>query len=156
MPVIQCDIRDGCSDGHKRARRLAFSAARGIVNADSLRGARRTSDLIAMNSPAARLSPVLALLLLAGAPALTACQTDSTATSAAQAAPAEPLTHQEAALQCWMSTEKGRKDLPLDQRADIVTQCIKDKMNPGQAPAAAAPKPPKSDSPKSDSPKSKT
>jgi hypothetical protein len=92
----------------------------------------------------ARLSPLFALLLFAGAPALTACQTDSTGAPMAQAAPAappEPPTRQEAAMQCWMSAEKAHKDLSLDKRADIVTKCIDDKMNPGSSPAAAAPKP---------------
>ena len=90
----------------------------------------------------ARLSPCLALLVVACAAALTACQTDSGGPSAQASAPQKPLTHSEAALACWMSLEKGQaKDLPLDKRADIVTKCIKDKMNPGAQPAAAAPKP---------------
>jgi hypothetical protein len=82
----------------------------------------------------ARLSPLLVLLLLAGAPALTACQTDSTAKPMAQAAPPAPPTRQEAAWQCWASVDKTHKDLSLDKRADIVSKCINDKMNPGPAP----------------------
>ena len=50
----------------------------------------------------------------------------------AAAAPEEaakpPLTHSEAAMQCWMSVEKGRADASLDKRADVVTKCINDKM----------------------------
>ena len=88
----------------------------------------------------------LAALLLACSPALTACQTDAPGGPSAQAAPQEapkPLTHQEAALQCWMSVEKTHQTMALDQRADVVTKCINDKMNGAKQPAAA-PKPPKS------------
>jgi hypothetical protein len=102
-----------------------------------------------MTSPAAK---TLAFLLLACMPALTACQTDTPGGPVAQAAPQEapkPLTHQEAALQCWMAVEKEHQSASLDQRADIVTKCINDKMKAPEQPAAAAPKPPKS-------PKSKT
>ena len=97
--------------------------------------------MTAMTFSAARLSPCLAVLLIACAPALTACQTDS-GPAAQSAEPKKPLTHSEAALACWMSLEKApAKDLSLDKRADIVTKCINDKMNPGGQPAAAAPKP---------------
>jgi len=88
----------------------------------------------------------LALLLLAGSPLLTACQTDPPAGPSAQAAPQEapkPLTRQEAAMQCWMSVEKTHKNTGLDRRADIVTKCIDDKMNGPKQPAAAAAKPAK-------------
>ena len=51
------------------------------------------------------------------------------------------MTHTQAALECWMATEHGRQDLPLDQRADIVDACIKDKMSGKPAPAAAQAKP---------------
>jgi hypothetical protein len=101
-----------------------------------------------MRNSAAGLSLLLILPLLA----LTSCQTDSSGAPQAQAAPAKPLTHEEAALQCWMATEKPDRAMPLDKRADIVTKCIKDKMNPGHATAAAKPaakppaKPPKSKS----------
>ncbi len=57
------------------------------------------------------------------------------ATPAEAAKPAEPMTHSRAAMECWMSTEKGRADADLDKRADTVTKCIDDKMK-----AAAAPK----------------
>jgi len=101
-----------------------------------------------MTSPAAK---TLAVLLLACTPALTACQTDAPGGPVAQASPQEapkPLTHQEAALQCWMSTEKAHQNLGLDQRADIVTKCIADKMKTPQQPAAAAAKPSKPPKPK--------
>jgi hypothetical protein len=54
----------------------------------------------------------------------------------AQAPPpaAKPMTRQEAALQCWMSVEKGHKDASLDGRADIVTKCINDKLKAQPAP----------------------
>jgi len=95
-----------------------------------------------MTPSAARL--LLSLLLLASAPVLSACQTNSPATPSAQAAPQEPAkppTRQEAAMQCWMSVEKAHKDLSLDKRADIVTKCINDKMNGTQSPPAAEAKP---------------
>jgi hypothetical protein len=82
-----------------------------------------------------------ALLLAA---ALAGCQTDSngmpvaSAAAPAVAAAPKPLTHQQAALDCWMATEHGHKDLPLDKRADIVDQCIRDKMAGKPVPKAAA------------------
>lgn len=45
--------------------------------------------------------------------------------------PKGPMTHQQAALYCWMSTEHGHADLPLDKRADVVDKCIKQKMQGG-------------------------
>jgi len=83
------------------------------------------------------LASSLAVALLAGA--LAGCNTDSVGTPGpvAQAAP-KPMTHTEAAKECWMATEHGRNDLPLDKRADIVDKCIKDKMNAGNKPAAQA------------------
>ena len=96
----------------------------------------------------------LAVLLLACSPLLAACQTDAPAAPAAQSAPkaeepeaaAPPLTRQEAAAQCWMSVEKTHKSAGLDQRADIVTKCINDKMKAAEQPAPVEPKskPPKS------------
>jgi hypothetical protein len=77
-----------------------------------------------------------ALLLAA---ALAGCQTDSSGMPVVAAAPApKPLTHQQAALDCWMATEHGHKDMPLDKRADIVDQCIKDKLAGKPVPEAAA------------------
>jgi len=96
------------------------------------------------------------LLLLAAAAILSACQTDSPASPSAQAAPqeqpAKPMTHEEAALQCWMSVEKAHKNMALDKRADVVTKCIDDKMS-GKAPPPAAEAKPEA---KPKTPKSKT
>jgi len=88
-----------------------------------------------MNSFTARL---LAVLLLA--PALAGCAANTTSAPAA-AAPKPAMTHTQAALECWMATEHGRQDLPLDKRADIVDACIKDKMSGKAVPAAAKPVP---------------
>ena len=38
------------------------------------------------------------------------------------------MSHTDAAEYCWMATEHGHADLSLDKRADIVEQCIKEKM----------------------------
>jgi hypothetical protein len=77
------------------------------------------------------------LLVLAGL-ALAGCETTGTGPGpVAQAAPQPPLTHAQAAEQCWMSTERGHADMDLDKRADIVTQCIKDKMKDMPATPAA-------------------
>jgi hypothetical protein len=89
-----------------------------------------------MNSFTAR-PLALVVLLLAGA--LAGCAANTASGPAAQAP--KPMTHQQAALECWMATEHGRKDLPLDQRADIVDACIKDKMAGKPVPAAAQAKP---------------
>ena len=87
-------------------------------------------------------------LLVAAALSLAACETTGAGASApVAAAPAAqpagddnpmaadtvtktkgPMTHRQAALYCWMSTEHGRKDLPLGKRADVVDKCIKEKM----------------------------
>ena len=80
-------------------------------------------------------------LLLAAALALAACETTGAGAAgpAAQAKPAEkptqkpaepqgPMTHQQAALYCWMKTEHGRADQSLDKRADVVDKCIAEKM----------------------------
>lgn len=89
-----------------------------------------------MNS--ARVLPLLAALM---ATALAGCNTDATGKPSVRAAPKQPLTHQQAALDCWMATEHGHADLPLDKRADLVDACIKDKMAGKPAPAAARAKP---------------
>jgi len=100
-----------------------------------------------------------AILLAA---ALAGCNTDGTgapglfAQAGAPAAPAEtaaaeeapPLTRPEAAKQCWMATEKGRKDISLDKRADIVTKCIDDKLKAAADAAAVAKSPPQTPAPK--------
>jgi hypothetical protein len=94
-----------------------------------------------MTSSTARpLSSALAVLLLAAALSGCAANTSGAAGPAAQA-PKPAMTHQQAALQCWMATEHARKDLSLDKRADIVDQCIKDKMSGNPVPAAVQAKP---------------
>jgi hypothetical protein len=91
------------------------------------------------SSTAHPLSSALAILLAA---ALSGCVANTTgAPGPAAQAPKSAMTHQQAALQCWMATEHGRKDLPLDKRADIVDQCIKDKMSGNPVPAAVQAKP---------------
>jgi len=85
-----------------------------------------------------------ALLLAAGmvaALSLAGCQTDSTGKPVVQAAAPEPVSHEQAALDCWMATEHGRADLPLDKRADVVDACIKAKMAGEPLPAAVTGKP---------------
>ena len=67
-------------------------------------------------------------LLLIAAVILAGCTTNRTDTPAAEAAP-QPLTQSKAAEQCWMETEHGNKSLPLEKRAKIVDQCVKDKMS---------------------------
>jgi hypothetical protein len=76
----------------------------------------------------------LALLLLACTPALTACQTDGPSAQASPQEAAQPPSRQEAALQCWASIDKAYPNMGLDQRADIVTKCINDKMKTPPAP----------------------
>jgi hypothetical protein len=38
------------------------------------------------------------------------------------------MTRSRAAAECWMATEKGRADMDLDKRADVVNKCIDQKM----------------------------
>ena len=87
------------------------------------------------NDPRRALPFALAVMLLAGA--LAGCNTDGTGAPQAQAAP-KPMTRTQAAKECWMATEHGRKDQSLDKRADIVDKCIKDKMSAAAKPAAPA------------------
>ena len=119
-----------------------------------IRGASRDFGLIGLDMTPST-SKALAVLLLACSPLLAACQTDAPAGPSAQAEPQgtqtaqeapPPLTRQEAAAQCWMSVEKTHRSAGLDQRADIVTKCINDKMKAAEQPAPAEPKskPPKS------------
>jgi hypothetical protein len=74
----------------------------------------------------------LALLVIAAA-ALAGCETAGPGPAAQAAKPEPPMTHSRAATECWMSTEKGRAGQSLDQRADIVTKCIDEKMKAAQA-----------------------
>ena len=46
----------------------------------------------------------------------------------------DPITHTQAAEECWMATEKGHAGASLDQRADIVDKCIAEKMKTAEAP----------------------
>ncbi len=104
-----------------------------------------------MISTPAPLRLPLAALLLASALALAGCQTDSSGKPVAQAAPIAPVDHRQASLDCWMDTEHGHADLPLDKRADVVDACIKAKMAGKPWPAAAAGKPKKNAKPKANS-----
>lgn len=93
---------------------------------------------------------MLALLLMSGA-MLAGCQTDGAPPNplselvaatgkkdeAAKPAtkPAEPsMTRSQAAMDCWMQTEKGSAAANLDKRADIVNKCIDDKLKKAEAP----------------------
>jgi hypothetical protein len=67
-------------------------------------------------------------LLLIASVILASCTTNRTDTPAAEAAP-QPLTQSKAAEQCWMETEHGNKSLPVEKRAKIVDQCVKDKLS---------------------------
>jgi len=80
------------------------------------------------------------VLLVAAAALLSGCQTDgdgpgpfASLTSPAKPAepakpPEPPMTKSKAAMECWMSTEKGSAGTDLDKRADKVSKCIDDKM----------------------------
>jgi hypothetical protein len=35
-----------------------------------------------------------------------------------------PVTREKVSAMCWMKYEKGRKDLPLEKRADLVNACV--------------------------------
>jgi hypothetical protein len=94
-----------------------------------------------MNSTPARIRLLLAALLLAAGGTLAGCKTDNTGQPVVQAAPPSPVTHEQAALDCWMATEHGHADMPLDKRADVVDACIKDKMAGKPLPAAVTGKP---------------
>lgn len=60
--------------------------------------------------------------------ALSACETTGPGAPSVAAAPQAPLTRQDAAMQCWMGTEKSDARMNLDKRADIVDRCIEQKM----------------------------
>lgn len=84
-------------------------------------------------------SGACAVLLLAAA-ALGGCETTGTGAPGVQAAapqpaPATPMTHEKAATECWMGTEKTYGKLSLDKRADMVSKCIDQKMGKAAAPA---------------------
>jgi hypothetical protein len=85
------------------------------------------------------------VLLVAAAALLSGCQTDGEgpgpfASWSGPAKPAEPekppeppMTKQRAAMDCWMSTEKGSAGTDLDKRADKVNKCIDEKMKAAKA-----------------------
>jgi hypothetical protein len=78
------------------------------------------------------------LILVVAAGALAGCAATGTSGGLqATAAAKPPMTHTQAAEECWMGTEKTDAHMPLDQRADIVDRCIAEKMG-------TAPPPPKS------------
>lgn len=74
--------------------------------------------------------PLLCLPLLLAAAALAGCVQDEAAAggpsiaAATPAAPAEPLSDEQASEECWMKYERGKADLPLDARAKLVDKCI--------------------------------
>jgi hypothetical protein len=67
---------------------------------------------------------------------LAACETTGAGPQASLAAapPQKPMTHAEAAMECWMGTEKTDARMNLDKRADIVDRCIAQKMKGAPAP----------------------
>jgi hypothetical protein len=103
--------------------RQYFAFQRGRLNLN----ARVTAMSMPSQFPAPRL--LLAAALLAAAAALGGCETTGVGVAQAKAQPApEPLTRTQAAEICWMSTEHGHADLPLAKRADLVDECIKEKL----------------------------
>ncbi len=95
--------------------------------------------VVALITRLCRPAPLLVLLL----PLLAACNTNRVASAGAPVVAAgepatkpeeEPMTHTRAARECWMATEKGRADMPLDKRADVVEKCIEQKMKAAAAP----------------------
>lgn len=79
-----------------------------------------------------------AVFVLAAAAALAACghaeavSQQPTATAApAQAeaaAPARPMTREQASTDCWMKYEKEGRQLSLDQRLPLVEKCTAEKL----------------------------
>ena len=47
------------------------------------------------------------------------------------------VTREKVSAMCWMKYEKGRNDIAIDKRADLVNRCVADtlKANPPAAPA---------------------
>jgi hypothetical protein len=76
-------------------------------------------------------SRILACVAVLGSGlALAACETTGPGapTMAAAPAPQPPMTRQQAAMECWMGTEKADAHVNLDKRADIVDRCIAEKL----------------------------
>ena len=85
------------------------------------------------------ISRILCAAALLTAAALGGCETTGDGPAAQAAAPPpEPMTHQQAALECWMAQEKNAAKVDLDKRADLVNKCIDQKMSGAAAPAATA------------------
>jgi hypothetical protein len=108
----------------KSARRGADKPAGGGFKSSS-----RSIEMSALNSNIRHCLCALVLLLAAGL--LSGCETTSTGSPGAEAAkpdvaaaktPEPPMTRERAASECWMATEKGHADMPLDKRADVVTK----------------------------------
>jgi hypothetical protein len=93
---------------------------------------------------------MLALLAMSGA-MLAGCQTDGApsnplaelaaatgkkddAAKSAAKPDGPPMTRSQAAMECWMQTEKGSASANLDKRADVVNKCIDDKLKKVEAP----------------------
>lgn len=66
--------------------------------------------------------------------ALAGCETTGSGPGPVASAPKPPMTHSRAAEECWMGTEKSDARMNLDQRADVVDRCIKEKMKGADAP----------------------
>jgi hypothetical protein len=131
-----------------RRKDCAFANPRAAgMTSRFLRGRRIDARDLTMHKLLRNPRFLLAGALLVGAAALGGCETTGTGVAQAAAKPAEePMTHTQAAEICWMATEHGHADMSLDKRADIVDQCIKDKMagktwTPPGAKQAAAKKP---------------
>jgi hypothetical protein len=71
---------------------------------------------------------IVCLAVLGSGLALAACESTGSGAPAVAAAPQKPMTHSEAAMECWMGTEKSDGRMNLDKRADIVDRCIEQKM----------------------------
>ena len=91
-----------------------------------------------MPSPTPRLRLSSLALAILTALALTGCVSDGTTTGSIPSGHASayadntPVPYagnpnaadREASAECWMKYEHGRRDLPLDTRADLVDKCI--------------------------------
>jgi hypothetical protein len=74
-------------------------------------------------------SRILACVAVLGSGlALAACETTGPGAPSMAAAPQPPMTRQQAAMECWMGTEKADAHVNLDKRADIVDRCIAEKL----------------------------
>ena len=85
------------------------------------------SSILHARNPAAILALVFAAAALAGCASVVPYPSAAPQAAAAPA-PQPPMTRSRAASECWMATEKGRADMDLDKRADVVTKCIAQKM----------------------------